>query len=67
MLRLWNFYRDEYIKQESPLCSICNNLAIGYFYDRDCQRIKLCRDCYDALTKRSAANAVANKRRFIFK
>lgn len=52
MLRLWNFYRDEYIKQESPLCSICNNLAIGYFYDRDCQRIKLCRDCYDALTKR---------------
>ena len=56
MLRLWNFYRDEYIKQESPLCSICNNLVIGDFYDRDWQQIRLCRDCYDVLTKRSATN-----------
>ncbi len=67
MLRLWNFYRDEYIKQESQLCSICNNLAIGDFYDRDWQQIRLCGDCYDVLAKRSAANIVPNKRRFMIK
>ena len=52
MLRLWNFYRDGYIKQEFPLCSICNNLAIGDFYDRDWQQIRLCRDCYKEITAR---------------
>lgn len=53
MLRLWNFYSGDYIKQEPPQCSICDNDAIGDFYDRDWQQIRLCRDCYDALTKRN--------------
>ena len=66
MLRLWNFYSKEYIEQDSPQCSICNDDAIGDFYDRDWQQIRLCRDCYDVLTKRSTANIIPNKRRFIF-
>lgn len=55
MLRKWNLYSDDYIKQESPPCSLCNNKAIGDLYDRNWQQIKLCKECYDVLDKRLQA------------
>jgi len=64
MLRLWNFYYGEYIKQESPQCNICNNIAIGDFYDRDWQRIKLCKECYEALVNHES-NKMGNNMRII--
>lgn len=55
MLRKWNLYSESYIKQESPLCSLCNKKAIGDLYDRDWKQIKLCQECYGVLDKRVQA------------
>lgn len=50
-LRLWNKFSLDYLKKEKPMCSICpDGRAIGAFYDRDWQEIKLCEDCYGKLT-----------------